>query len=183
MKPILSIFICLLLLSGFSCKNNSKKDSPIDSAWVKLTLPNQWTIYAPPGFSCKTGRGVDSDPGWIISKRDSIALEFDSGSHEYGHNNCALSYQYQQAKASIDTGFYKTFYKVPQTHRANIDTIDDKIAVIVKPNATAKGTTGIEILGCAHQPWIAITGKNLSAKKEKLVLEMYKTVRQSDSNK
>lgn len=154
MKSILCILICLSLLPGFSCKHHSKKDSQINPAWLKLTLPNEWTIYTPPGFICKTMRGVDSNPGLIISNKDSIVLEFDSGPSEFNYKNCDLSYTYQMAKASIDTGFYKTFYKVPQTHRANIDTIDDKIAVIVKPNPTGKGTTGIEILGCGHQPWI-----------------------------
>jgi hypothetical protein len=120
MKSILSVIICLLLLLGFSCKNNSKKDLSINPLWIKLTLPNEWTIYAPPGFLCKTGPGVDSDPGWIISKKDSIVLEFDSGPDESFYQQCDLSYQYNQAKASIDTGFNKTFNDCPHIDTKNI---------------------------------------------------------------
>lgn len=87
---------------------------------------------------------------------------------------------FEEAKASIDTGFYKTFYKIPVSHKAYIDTIDNKIAIILKPTKVGEGAVGIEVLGCKKEAWIGIKGTNLSGEKEKLVMEIYKTLKKAD---
>jgi hypothetical protein len=172
------LFICLFAL--ISCKRIEKEQPLIDPSWHKLTLSNGWTIYAPPGFISKSEQGIDSNPGVIYSKKDSIFLQYDSGPFESNNNShCDLKSFFEAAQASIDTGFYKTFYKVPIIHKAEIDTIDDRIAIILRPSKTGEGTVGIEISGCKQLPWIGITGKNLKGEKDKLVVEIYKTLKKA----
>jgi hypothetical protein len=182
MKSISPILLLAFVFVIISCKENKKKEIAIHPGWHKLSLPNGWIIYTPPDFVSKAGRGVDSEPGWIYSKKDSILLEYDSGAYEHNINSCDFQEHFQEAKASIDTGFYKTFYKVPFIHKAYIDTIDGKIAVIVTPTKVGKGTVEINIAGCHDGPWIEITGTKLIAEKEKLVLEIFKTIRLTKIN-
>jgi hypothetical protein len=175
-------FIFAFLLALISCKKTEKKRIVIDSSWHKLILSSGWMIWAPADFRSKTEPGIDSSPGIIYSKKDSIFLQYDSGPFERNSSNssCDLKSNFQDATASIDTGFYKTFYKIPVRHKAYIDTIDDKVAIVVRPVKTGKGTVGIEILGCRQEAWIGIKGTNLNSEKEKLVLEIYKTLKQAN---
>ena len=167
------------LLALVSCNQIEKEQTLIDPSWHKLTLSNGWTIYAPPDFISKSEQGIDSNPGIIYSKKDSIFLQYDSGPFESYNSHCDLQSHFEDAQASIDTGFYKTFYKVPVIHKAEIDTIDNRIAVILRPSKTGEGTVGIEISGCKHLSWIGITGKNLKGEKEKLVVKIYKTLKKT----
>ncbi|HVS94544.1 MAG TPA: hypothetical protein VHE59_21045 [Mucilaginibacter sp.] len=181
MRNLNHSYLLVIILALTSCKRVGKNQATIDPLWHKLTLSSGWIIYAPPDFISKAERGIDSRPGIIYSKKDSIFLQYDSDIFERnGISGCDLKSHFADAKASIDTGFYKTFYKIPVSHIALIDTIDNKIAIILEPTRTGKGTVGIEIPGCRKEAWIGITGKNLTADKEKLVLEIYKTLRQTN---
>jgi hypothetical protein len=176
LNRIIYVFLFSFTFSAISCQRSEKKEAKIDPSWHKLSLSNGWIIYAPPNFVSEAEQGVDSEPGIIYSKKDSIALQYDSGSNERNNRGCGLQLQLQDAKADL-ADFYKTFYKVPIVHKAYIDTIDNKIAIFLKPTKTGHGTVGIEILGCREGPWIGIDGTNLSSEKEELVLKMYKTIR------
>ena len=105
-------------------------------------------------------------------------MQFDSGRFD-NNDNCSNEKKIKLATDEIDTGFYRKFYQVPYLHTASIDTVNNKIAVIIKPTKVGQGTVGIEIYGCENQPWLGITGKNLSAKQQTIVLEMFKTVSNS----
>ncbi len=168
----------LLVLLYFSCNSVNQKTNSIKPGWHKLTLPNGWIVYAPKSFTSSNLRGVDSAPGSIVSKTDSVNLQFDSGQSDH-NENCSADKKIKYATDEIDTGFYRTYYHIPYQHTAAIDTIDNKIAVIVKPTKIGKGTVGIEIYGCKNQPWLGITGENLTAKQEALVLDIFKTIRNS----
>lgn len=106
-------------------------------------------------------------------------LEYDSGKELVKRNGCDLTSSFVKAKSSIDTGFTKAFYKMPLEHIAYIDTIAGRIAIIVKPTISGKGTTGIELYSdCQSKTWLGIKATNLTAKRQELVLQIYKTLRQ-----
>jgi len=172
----ISIGLLVLTCLVVSCTHTQKKPTS-PAGWIKLTLRNNWTIYAPKGFVYKKAQGIDSEPGYIYSKKDSILLQFDSGAEIYKKKDCDFQKSFNEAKASIDTGFDKRFYKIPLVHRASIDTIDNKIATIIKPVKIGDGEVDIKISDCESTKWLAIYGKKLSAKNESIVLEMYKTIR------
>jgi hypothetical protein len=176
------VLFSAVITTMISCNRLEKKEFVINPAWHKLSLPNGWIVYAPSNFTTIAEHGVDSEPGLISSKKDSIFLQYDSGPYESNNKDCDLKRHFQEAKSNIDTGFYKSFYKVPLVHQARIDTIDSKIAVIVTPTKIGEGTVEIEIPGCKDQAWLGITGRNLTAQGEKLVLEIFKTIRLNKKN-
>jgi hypothetical protein len=179
MRSFLSIFILVCITTAPSCREPKKKDLGVNPAWHKLSLPNGWVIYAPANFTSKTGQGADSEPGWIISQKDSISLEFDSGTQAFRNKVCDFDENVRKAKTNIDSGFYRTYYKAPFVHKACIDTIDGKIAILVVPTKTGKGTVGVEISDCKTGTWLGISGKNITADNERLLLEIYNTIRQT----
>lgn len=177
-----SLFITLILTACF-CRQPNEKQSIINPEWIKLNLPNGWTFYAPKSFSTKQLQGVDSEPGVINSTQDSIYLQYDSGEEMIlKKEKCSFQNSLRKAKHDITNGFYKDFYKVPLIHIAYIDTIDNKIAVIVKPTKKGDGTVGISISDCETGEWLGITGTDLSIEKEKLVLEIFKTIKLTKAN-
>ena len=182
MKILKNILLLTLSLAIISCRTNNKKDPIINSEWIKLDLPNGWTLYAPKSFAAKTLQGMDSQPGVIISDQDSIYLQYDSGIEMLKREECSFKNGYSRAKDEIENGFYKDFYKVPVLHTAYIDTVDNKIVVIVKPTKEGEGTVGISISSCETGEWLGITGVNLTSENEKLVLEIFKTIKLTKTN-
>jgi len=182
MKIFINTLLITLSLTACFCRQQNEKRTIINSEWLKLNLPNGWTFYAPKSFSTKQLRGIDSEPGVITSIQDSIYLQYDSGTEMLKREKCSFQNSFKNAKHDITNGFYKDFYKVPLIHIAYIDTIDNKIAVIVKPTKKGDGTVGISISDCETGEWLGITGTNLSIEKEKLVLEIFKTIKLAKAN-
>jgi hypothetical protein len=164
-----------------ACESRNSKEMQIHADWITLTLPNGWELQTPRTFKDTTVQGVDSHPGYIYSTSDSILLEFDSGGEMLMTEECDFDKQVRDAENSISSGFYKDFYKVPTEHKAFVDTIDNKIAVIVIPTQTGRGTVDISISDCKSGLWLGITGKNLSAKKEKLIRDIFTTIKLRNS--
>ncbi len=172
-QPIIATILLFLFIS---CESRKTKEKPSHPNWVTLTLPNGWQLQTPRNFKDTTVQGIDSDPGYIYSKSDSIVLQFDSGVELSPKDNCDFDKQIADAKKDIVSGFYKDFYKVPTLHKAFIDTIDNKVATFVLPTQTGKGIVGISISDCQSGHWLGIRGQNLNDKREKLVVEILKTL-------
>jgi hypothetical protein len=170
------IITTILLFLFISCESRKTKEKTKHPDWVTLTLPNGWQLQTPKNFKDTTVQGIDSDPGYIYSKSDSIVLQFDSGVELLPKDDCDFSKQVDEAKKDIISGFYKDFYKVPTLHKAYIDTIDNKVATFVLPIQTGKGTVGISISDCKSGHWLGIRGQNLNGKREKLVLDILNTL-------
>ena len=170
------ILLSIILFIFNSCESRKKKEKPNHPDWVTLNLPNGWQLQTPSNFKAKAVQGIDSEPGYIYSKTDSIVLEFDSGFGPFPNDDCDFSKQVDEAKKDIVSGFYKDFYKVPKIHKAYLDTIDNKVATFVLPTQTGKGTVGISISDCKSGYWLGITGQNLNGKREKLVIDILKTL-------
>lgn len=164
-------------MATVSCKRKLKADISINPAWHKMSLPGHWEIYAPSGFETKTGQGVDSYGGYIYSKSDSIILEYDIAELFGPGKDCDLETTFRKLKADIDTGFYKNFYNVPITNLAYIDTIDNKLAVIVTPKKSGKGTFALSMSDCPSGASIGISERKIPPTKRKLVLEIFKTIK------
>jgi hypothetical protein len=177
MKSILTILLFAFSLTLISCKQTSKNETIIPADWIKLSLPNSWILYAPKTFYAKALQGIDTEPGVINSNQDSIYLQFDCGTAQLKSKDCSFKSEMKEAENAIETGFYKEFYKIPSEHTAYIDTIDNKVAIFIKPNVSGQGTFGINITDCETSEWLEITGKNLSPEKEKLVLAIFKTIK------
>jgi hypothetical protein len=183
MKTFINTLFITLSLTACFCKQPDENKISINPEWVKLNLPNGWSFYAPKSFSTKQLQGVDSEPGIITSTKDSIYLEYDSGKEmTLKREKCSFQTSFIKAKHDITGGWYKDFYKVPLVHLAYIDTIDNKIAIIVKPTKKGDGTLGISISDCETGKWLGITGTNLTIEKEKIVLEIFKTIKLTKAN-
>jgi hypothetical protein len=179
MKALYTPLLYKLSLVLFSCGQTPSAAPVVDPTWVKVSLRSGWVCYAPKGFESIPMRGVDSTPGLIQSKQDGISLEYDSGG-EMGLPStqpCTLQNSAAKAKEEINSSFYTNYYKVTSTHTAQIDTINDEIAIIVKPVHRGKGMVNISISSCKTGRFISITGKNLTPKKEQLVLAIFQTVK------
>lgn len=183
MKSIISILFFAISLTFSSCRQTTKKENLIHPDWTELILPNGWTLYAPKTFYAKPLQGIDSEPGVINSKQDSVYLQFDSGTEMLKQKECNFKNSIREAQKEIETGFYKTFYKVPSEHSAYIYTIDNKVAVIVTPTVKGHGTVGVSISDCKTGKWLGITGTDLSPEKEKLVLDIFKTIKLTQTKK
>ena len=177
MKNIIADSLFLLGLTSSICNQSFKKETTNHSDWIKLSLPNGWILQAPKGFRAKTLQGIDSEPGVINSKQDSIYLQFDSGTEMMKKRDCSFTNNIEKAKESIEKGFYKTFYKIPSEHIAYVDTIDNKVAIIVRPTMSGHGTVAINISDCKTGEWLGITGTDLTLVKENIVLDIFKTIK------
>ena len=183
MKTFINSLLITLSLTACFCRQPNEKQTVINPDWIKFKLPNGWTFYAPKSFTTKQLQGLDSEPGVINSTKDSIYLQYDSGEEMvFIKEKCSFQNSFRKAKNDITNGFYKDFYKVPLVHTAYIDTIDNKIAVIVKPTKKGEGTVAISISDCESGKWLGITATNLSIEKEKLVLEIFKTIKLTKAN-
>lgn len=182
MKILRNILLFAFSIAIFSCNQANKKNSAINPKWTKFNLPNGWSFYAPKTFSTKQMQGIDSQPGVIVSNQDSIYLQYDSGTEILKREKCNFQKDFEKAKDDIENGFYKDFYKIPILHTAYIDTVDNKIAVIIKPAKEGQGTIGINISYCETGEWLGITGTGLTSKREKLVLDIFKTIKLKEIN-
>jgi hypothetical protein len=179
MNILSTLALYTFYLALFSCGQSPPAAPIIDPTWVKISLRSGWICYAPKGFESIPQRGVDSTPGLLQSKQDNIYLDYDSGG-EMGLPStepCTLQSSTTKARQEISSSFYTDYYQVPSTHIAQIDTINDEIAIIVKPKLSGKGMMNISISSCKTNRFISLTGKHLSQTKEKLVLEIFQTIK------
>ena len=150
-----------------------------DSTWVKISLRSGWICSVPQGFTNTPARGIDSAPGILESKKDSIYLDYDSGGDSglQDPNLCTLTHSTERALKDIQSDFYRTYYKVPSTHTAQIDTINNEVAILVKPIQSGKGRVHLNISSCTTGRWLSITGEQLTPRQEKVVLEIFQTMK------
>jgi len=177
MKQTAITLLIIALYFFCSCNSKSEEKPSAHPDWKQHQLPNGWSFWAPPEFRSYEAQGIDSEPGFIISEKDSIHLQFDSGVEFRKTKTCDFSNDFAEARKDIRDGFYKEFYKVPTVHSAYIDTIDNRVAIVVKPTKTMKGTVGVSIKDCETGAWLGIDGENLSQQSEALVLSIFKTIK------
>ena len=177
------LLFCLLLGACVSSSCTKKNAREVDaSKWIKHTLDNKWVFTAPKDTKIVYLKGVDSVPGNIILSADSIKLEFDSGFEMSAMDTiCNLGSEALHAKHEIERGSYKYLDKPDTLHNAQVDTVNGKIATIITPMKTGRGTTDISISDCKSHTWIGIRGKNIPASKQELVLTIYRSLQQADS--
>lgn len=171
-----SIYL-LTLFAVLSCKSKFKEDAVVDPTWTKISMPHGWQIHLPSGFVYKIAQGIDSNPGYIISKKDSIFLFFDAGEKLLKDVNCSFAQTMKNKRNEIDSGFYKHVYHVSNGYSAYIDTIDNKVAVIIKPTIAKQGILGISLSDCKSGKWLGLNGRNIPVKQQQLVLQIFKTIK------
>lgn len=177
-------YLLPFIILGFlflSCSENSYNE--IHPEWIKIKIANGWFLKAPKEFKANVIQGIDSKIGYIFSKEDSIILDFDSGFNGINEeNDCSLKMQYYSVKNAIDSGnYYKDVYDVPKRHKVFIDTINNRIATIILPTKTGKGTLVVNVSDCRTGNNIGIKGQDFSASKEYLVLEILSTLDLEDN--
>jgi hypothetical protein len=92
-------------------------------------------------------------------------------------DNCDFQEALEKAQRDIASGSIKEFYDVPIKHKAYLDTINGLIATIIIPSVPGEGFIDIEISDCESGRWLGIKSKNCSSDKEKLILEIFNTIR------
>ena len=184
----------IILLFGhflFSYGQRPYKDKPQHSDWETLKLLDNWTLQAPRNFKDSTILAIDNHGGYIYSTKDNIRLEFTSGHdrgnlqpHIIGHKlkkpDCNFRKQVERKKKDAVT-YYIPFlngnYGV--VHVFRIDTIGDRVASIITPKVVGKGVTNISVEDCPTGRYLIITGYDLTASIQNLVLEICRTIRLS----
>jgi hypothetical protein len=159
-----------------SCLNDSVPT--IDkSNWVKYTLDSHWIFKAPKGVKIVYTRGVDSVPGSIFLKSDSLELEFDSGfTGAMNDTTCSLNSELLRTKALVSSGAYDFWNKPDKQHIIKVDTVNGMAAIFVTPAKAGVGVTHISISNCKSQYAIGITGHNIPITKQEMVLEIFKSI-------
>ncbi|MDE3184989.1 MAG: hypothetical protein KGM16_16375 [Bacteroidota bacterium] len=161
------IFFGILLIS---CNNNQTKIE-VDPTWIKHQLPYGWTITTPSKFKIGKLQGIDSQVGYISSLADSILLNYDIGDDIVPKDrDCNLSNEYEQANLRI-------LNEKENQSNFQIDTIDEKIAIIETPKTKGNGQTRISIQDCKTGAWLGINGENLNSQREKLVVKIFQTIK------
>ena len=170
---LIYLLIVVAVLSG--CERRSNK---IEFVGKKYKIDNGWVFNTTDSIDISYFQGVDSTPGIIVIKRDSIGLDFDAG-HEMSipDNECSIGNDVKREKQRIADGHYKYLDKLDTLHHAIIDTINGKIATIIKPDKIGAGLTMIKILDCNSGNWISIYGTNITQKKEEAVMRIYNSLR------
>ncbi len=154
-----------------------------DPAWITYQLDKYWEFDAPKGAKIIYEQGVDSTPGSIIlTSNDSVFLYFDSGVEMSIRDTiCNLGSETVRAQKAIARGDYKYLDKPDTLHQAGIDTVNGRIATIIKPARAGAGITSISISDCNSHLWLGISSKDLSTDKQELVLKIYNSIRQEAS--
>ena len=168
------LLCCIMLVASSCAKNNSGTDT---SNWVKYRLDTKWAFTAPKDAKIVYLKGIDSVPGNIILPADSVQLEFDIGFEMSSMDTvCNLGSEELYAKHQIARGSYKYLDKPDTLHNAQVDTVNGKIAIIITPMKTGRGTTDISISDCKSHTWIGVRGKNIPVSKQELVLAIYRSL-------
>ena len=146
--------------------------SPV--AQVKYTHPGWdtlefggWIIQVPDGFE------LDSDPGKIISKKDSVEIRFDVWTEPNAdYEDCASDELEQNHESSLE--WCEEFYHNGSEHKVRTETVNGRYAVFSRPIKTGHGTLSIHFSECHHS--LAMSAFDLTKEQEELVLEMFATI-------
>ena len=169
----------LIICVSVNVSNSAGKKALIqdDLGWVKYTLDNHWTFSAPKGTKILYLKGLDSVPGNIIIKSDSIKLEFDSGFNGFFDASCSIDNALANARSEIMRGAYKYLDKPDTLHIARVDTINGMVATFITPVKTGAGTISVDVSDCKSHSGLGIFGKNISAAKQELVSRLFRSIR------
>lgn len=172
---IRDISLCLLVVSTLlaeSCGSSPASPTYTHQGWDTLQFFG-WSIQAPDGFEVHESGGVDSEPGDIISRKDSILIHFDVW-NEPGANyeDCASDELEENHESSLE--WCEEFYFASTQHYVWEDTINGRFAVLSRPRNSGRGTTSIHFSECHHS--LSITAFDLTKEQEELVLEMFATI-------
>ena len=181
MTKLLLALPIFFYLSFFSCRQTSNKTVIINPDWTKRNLNNGWTIYLPKYFKDSALKGIDSQPGYISSKPDSILLNFDSGGEhvlkgKLSNGYCNFSNQVKIATEEIKNDEQDYFGESSKIYNLRIDTIDKKVAIIRTPILKGKNRVEINIKDCESGKWLSIYGENFSEERENLILKIFETI-------
>jgi hypothetical protein len=155
------------------------QDSVKNKNWKTLVLPDGWYISVPVDFLREDGRGVDSEVGSVFSLNDGITLQFDIGIDNeiiFEKADCMLNTQIRKTKRDLHQKTTKDIYNIPKINRAYVDTINGRAAVIVVQQKSGQGLTCVSIKDCETRNWIGLQIANLSADKQDLVLQVFKSI-------
>jgi hypothetical protein len=169
MRHFDKIFLLLILLA--SCNSSDKKTIDIPSGWKEIRLQSNWTLLVPDRFENVSERGVDSNPGGVISRSDSIAFTYDSGFDLLSKDTCDISFQIKRAYKKMQ--LYDTLYK---NQKITMDTINNRIAILVTPYAGTKDIMRLSIRDCESGAWLSLMTKIPHERQKKLVQEIFNTV-------
>jgi len=170
--------VFIILFCCTSCTSSNQINNP---DWDELQLPAGWSIKAPKGFKVKRHQGIDSHPGVICNKEDSIVAYFDSDGYG-GTTEENLSKLVQQDRKKIEEEWFKNLYKIPEYNTAYLDTVDGTIAIIVKPQHKGVNILDISITNQKTGAWLNISrgfwgNQDVLVQDEELLLQMFKTIR------
>jgi len=174
--------LSLILVLGLSFCSPRTKEKVIHPTWIKHNLPNSWIIYLPQPFKTSPLQGIDSQPGYIASKVDSILLNYDSGSELIKQNidDCKLSKQVSRAKSEIENDLEDYVGKENKIYNLTIEILDERVAIIRTPIIKGQHRVQLTIKDCKSGTWLNIYGENFSEEREKLIVEIFKTVEFND---
>ncbi len=85
MKAIFLVFIFGIML--VSC--SSKRENVRNNSGSTLQLTYNWIVEVPSGFNIQRMQGVDTEVGFIYSKQDSVAFDYEASN--YCGNNDLLN--------------------------------------------------------------------------------------------
>ncbi|MGG9960661.1 hypothetical protein [Ferruginibacter sp. SUN106] len=181
MPKFAHLIFLLFFLQLFSCTQTATKARIINPTWTKRNLPNGWSIYLPVAFKDSVLHGIDSQPGYIVSKADSILLNYDSDRErtlkgKLNYDPCDFAYQVKMAKETIQNDEQDYFHEANKLYHLKLDTIDGKVAIIRTPIIKGQQRVEIQIRDCKSESCLSIYGQNFSAQQEQLVLEIFSTL-------
>jgi hypothetical protein len=169
-KHLDKIFVLPLILL-VSCHSADKSTTSIPSDWKELRLKSNWTLSIPERFDEINKQGVDSQPGEILSETDSITLQYDSGYDLYSKDTCDVNFQIKRANKKIQ--LYDSLYR---GQKITIDTINDRISILVTPVKNSKGIMKLSIRDCESGAWLSLMTKVSNDRQELLIREIFNTV-------
>lgn len=170
LKPICFTLIIFVLFIA------NLKAQTIPSNSKIITINGGWNLRIPDYFTCKGYHNIDSYMGTISSEKDSIKLKFDIINGIVGLD-CSLEAQTKTCKNILKFEMIVKPNDILNISRVYIDTIHNRIAVIVVPQSVGKGETKIHISDCLSGSDLFMAANDLNAEQQKLVLDIFQTIK------
>jgi hypothetical protein len=163
-------------------------DSTSRKNWKVIDKEDHFNIEVPEAFRDSCWTGLDTYMGIISSKVDSLALEYEWVGFEGFPNpetnknefsTCDINEQLITAREMVGKDYYKEHYGDTGLYKIYFDTVDSKIAIIILSKEINAGITEFYVSDCESfgNGFISIIGNNLSYIKQKLFLEICKTIK------
>jgi len=114
-----------------------------------------FTIYAPAGWHEVSLQGIDSYVGRLTNEVDTLTFDYGWYSYDLGRED-------------------------PFTHLFALDTINGKIATVIKPKITGQGTIGIYIVDAYKNNRFNLIGSNIQD--EQTIWKIFKSIQFPDSD-